>query len=766
MVIINPAPAALSPDDLSLFYTTDDLLSGSPILVFYGPTATSTQATHSRIQAHVFSPAGLQHFARLIISPTATFYSAVTCLPREEQGDEICRGLAFSLYKYFAELPINVKNTWEKQCNSLGNLPSAPKLFTESHAAMLASRMVRVQNVPEIINDVRQSLAEQALSWLDLDVVLPAGAIQKLDNPRESSLFDESEDDILQERYGQYAPIVKLFGDAAFLPTSKLRRAPSKPTALNKTQSFSRKQKENLRREMCELLDTEESFVSKIYDLIHSVAADFRQKAKSKGSGSSSPSEQALKGLFPPSLDKILEVNLGFMEAIRKILEETENDAIQDIESANDSIYVAPLRGQKDVQDVTGAFTIAKELVEWFPKFADCYTDYIQAHSDFSQFLKVFMKETGSSFSKRVHETGEQRLMSMLIEPVQRLPRYNLYIDNIVKQLPVRHPALKPFLKARDIISEICSRDSPSSQQMKVIERLRKLVFSWPPNFQPQGRLITAVDVVELPPPYHPELHGPGSTSGILLLFADFLVLLHKPSGSNVTARSIISDVDNAKGAESSSGPSGLIFHQHIKLSDVLLSEYSCGKIVQLISPTTSASQGERPRSRDCSINNIGIRIFYLSGSYEGKAHRWIEEVVKARVEGRFSESERESHKWEVRSISGELGLFSALFESSEGQNVEGRREPAKIRVVVDPAKTSKEIKVGEEGVEAVVSISILNADFYLLEITGLNDYGTRDCLTGFEFLPVLTKRYSPPARSCLSRYTAKQCVATHSVAY
>ncbi|KAF2188359.1 hypothetical protein K469DRAFT_737661 [Zopfia rhizophila CBS 207.26] len=739
MVTITPAPAALSPTDLSLFYTTDELLSHCPVLIFYGPTATSTQATHSRIQAHIFTPAGLQNFARLIISPTATFYSAVTCLPREEQGDEICRGLAFSLYKYFVELPVEIKNVWEKQYNSMGKLPSAPKLFSESHAAMIASRMVRVENVADIVADVRHTLGEQTLSWVDLDVVLPQGCIQKLENPRESTQFDESEDKTLEHRYGQYAPLVKLFGETAFLPTSKLRRAPSKPTALNRSQSFSRKQKENLRREMCELLDTEENYVSKIYDLIHSVAADFRQKAKHKNLTSTSPSEQALKGLFPPSLDKILEVNTNFLESIRTILEDTENDAIQDIENATDDIFVAPLRGQKDPPDVTGAVALAKALVVWFPQFGDCYTDYIGAHGDFSQFLKVFMKDTGSSFSKRVHETGEQRLMSMLIEPVQRLPRYNLYIDNIVKQLPVRHPAIKVFLKARDIISEICSREGPSTQQIKVSDRLRKMVFSWPPTFNPQGRLITAIDFVELSAPYYGELQGPTANSGIFLLFADFFVLLHKPHGCTITARSIIADLDNTKFAESLSGIVELIFHQQLKLCDVSLSEHSEGKILQLISPTPTASQPGRPRSRD--RQNIGIRMFYLAGSYEGKAHKCVEEVTKAKVEGRFPEAERESYKWEVRSISGELSLFSSVCEDIGGEVVEGRREPGKIQVMVDPSRFSKQANVGENGIELAISISLLEDGFFLLEITGVNGYGTRDRLTNVEFLPVLTKR-------------------------
>ena len=114
-VVINQEPAALPAADLSLFHTTDELLSHSPVLIFYGPTSTSAQTTNSRIQTHVFTPAGLSSYARLIISPTASFYNAVSCLPREEQGDEICRGLAFSLYKYFVELPTEVKTAWERR---------------------------------------------------------------------------------------------------------------------------------------------------------------------------------------------------------------------------------------------------------------------------------------------------------------------------------------------------------------------------------------------------------------------------------------------------------------------------------------------------------------------------------------------------------------------------------------------------------------------------------------------------------------------------
>ncbi|KAF2451335.1 hypothetical protein P171DRAFT_375415 [Karstenula rhodostoma CBS 690.94] len=740
MVIIAPEPAALSAADLSLFYTTDELLSNSPVLVFYGPTSTSTQATHSRIQAHVFTPAGLQNFARLIISPTAAFYQAVACLPREEQGDEICRGLAFSLYKYFVELPQDVKNAWERQYASGTRLPSAPALFSESHAAIVAARMVKVDNAADVIVHVRHALGEQTLSWLDLDVVLPQGTIKQLDNTRESAQFDESEDDILEQRYGSYAPVVKLLGETAFIPTSRLRRAPSKPTALNRSQTFSRTQKENLRREMCELLDTEENYVSKVYELVNTVAVEFRQKAKQKNGSSTSPNEQALKALFPPSLDAILDVNSQFLDVLRTVLEDTENDAIQDIEQATDDIFVAPLRGQKDPVDVTGALAVAKSLVEWLPRFGDCYTDYMGAHADFSQLLKGFTKDTNSSFSRRVYDTGEQRLMSMLIEPVQRLPRYNLYIDNIIKQLPKRHPAIKVFLKARDTISEICSREGPSVLQIKILDRLRKMVYSWPATCVPQTRLITTIDFVELSPPYHGELHGPSTTTGIFLLFADTLIVLHKPNGCSTTARSLMTDLDNPKFTVADVGSSELIFHQQLKLSDFFLSEHSEGNILQLISPTPTASQPGRPRSRDQQV--LGIRMFYLLGIYEGKAQKCVEEVTKARVEGRYSEAERESHKWEVRSLAGDLNMFSAITEDRTGQDPEGRREPAKVQIIVNTADAAQPVQpVQHSAVELTISISIQENGFYQLECNGNNGYTTRDKLTGMEFLPVLTKR-------------------------
>src|SRR5699024_12445933 len=51
---------------------------------------------------------------------------------------------------------------------------------------------------------------------------------------------------------------IRTLGPPIFLPTSRLKRAPSQPTNVSKSRLFSRSQKEALRLTMCEVVDTEE----------------------------------------------------------------------------------------------------------------------------------------------------------------------------------------------------------------------------------------------------------------------------------------------------------------------------------------------------------------------------------------------------------------------------------------------------------------------------------------------------------------------------
>ena len=346
MAVVVPAPPALS-GDLSLYHTTDPLLANAPILVFYGAAAT-IGATSSRIQVHIFSPAGHASYARLAVSPTSPFYSAVSNLPREEQGDEICRGLAFALKKYFSELSEYVKKAW---C-ALAKALSVSALFGDAHVAILATRMAKVENVDEVIGDIQEAFGEQRVSWMDVDVVLPGGSIKPPLNTLGSDDLDDSQ--LLAHRYGKYAEIIDSLGEVAFLPTSNIKRAPSKSTTIGRSASFLRHNKENVQKEMNELLETEQSYVSRITELHDTIERCL---------GHDSTSDDILT-VFSQPLRDIVKTNADFLTSLEDIIANIQQHALQDIQATNEQPS-AHQALQDFTADTQGLGAVSDCLCQW-----------------------------------------------------------------------------------------------------------------------------------------------------------------------------------------------------------------------------------------------------------------------------------------------------------------------------------------------------------------------------------------------------------------
>lgn len=655
MAAIQEAPN-ICGGELTLYCANDEYFS--TVFIFHGPVTTSAVASSSRIQLIIFTLAGFQKYSRITLSPTSPLYAAVNHLPREKQGDEVSRGLAVGILKYFAELTEPIKTCLIERAKGIRGVGRIPRMFDEMHAAEIANKMEKVENSPHIIACLQAAYMERKMPWLDIDLILPEGSIQPAGLGGDAE-HEATEANSLSSQFGAYAPIVQLFGESVFLPTSKLRRAPSQPTNVSKARQFSPQQKEALRLAMCEVVDTEERYVSKLYELVHSVVDDFRAKARAKSTTSASPSEETLIELFPPCLDQILKVNKGFLNAIRDVLESSEQEAIEDIEKGADA--PSDLKRRRDPQ---GAVMFAKILVDWFPKFSQPYRDYMQAHSGFSNTLSLFLKDQNSSFSKRIYETGEQKIRSMLMEPVQRLPRYSLLIDAMTSTLPSSHAALRPLLKARDTITEICSLDSTEDDdQEQAVKRLQKKVSMWPPTIRSTGRLITAVDVAELTAGYIPPDVSNGISPEMLLLFPEMLVLLKRESRCKLSARGFLAELENrsqsSKASEQEEGR--LLFAETLPLSSTQISQSACGNILYLNHFKSSTASNSMPERL--------IRAFHLVGADEGKAYRFLEETVKARFEFRFSEKERESGKWTLlahQSSPSSLNLMTAICEEGE----------------------------------------------------------------------------------------------------
>lgn len=788
----------LSPDAVTLYLATDPLLGHLPILAFHGPSTTANFTLNSsRIQVHIYSPAGFQSFPRLTISPNSDFYSVVTHLPREFQGDEVCRGLAFALYKYFSELSESVKTYLRtKYPTTRGRRPgSAPALFGEQHAADLAKAMSRVEsNAAEYLHALECALQPQHVSNIDLDLVLPPGAISQPSIDGDDGFNeDEDEDAILDPTLRQYdsayTPLVKLFGEPVFLPTSKLRRAPSRPSSLNhRSKAFTRDQKVELRMQMGELVDTEERYVIKLTELVKHIADDFRQTAKSTPMSSAYPSVDDIDRLFPRSADRILQINSAFMQDLRRIMDETEDDAVRDLDtpytygSASSRTMLSTgggvtTGGSVRVKDPSGALAMAKIFLEWFPKFTDCYQEYIRASQHFPQLLSKLLDSSQSEFRDRVIQTtGEQVLRSILIEPVQRLPRYSLFIDQIVGCLPITHPALQLMLRARDVITNICSMDDPLENKPHVVNRLRNLVESWPPDLEPKGRLVLAADFVELSAPYNVDAINTGSpdSAGLFLIFSDCLVMVKKKERAGVTyaGRDLLREIDKPSPAgllvsmtNAAGGPGtyDFAFCGWHKLADVRFTESADGRLVWMAS--TQEMKGTHA-GEYVSGKAITSRCFVLKETFEAKAMRWAEDVVKARIEGRFSEAERETPTWTLRSVrlpeNNNMGLHAAVFQEAAEQLIEGRREPAPVRVVFDNHRGTKGAPVGHYGVEIVVEVrtdagrssigsatssnnqgnyGTANDNRIVMNTVGLNGKRYTDDIAQDDFLPTLSRR-------------------------
>jgi hypothetical protein len=697
----------------------------------------------SRIQAHILTPAGFQSYPRITISPAAPLYAAVNHLPRDKQGDEVCRGLAVSMLKYFAELSDPAKECLQALARAGKPGGQIPKMFDEMHAADLANRMVKVENTTEIVRDIRGAFQERRVPWVDVDVVLPAGTIQPPEPPdHDTQDPDEHADaeESVDAHYGTYSPLIRALGAPMFLPTSRLKRAPSQPTNVSRSKFFSQSQKQSLRLTMCEVVDTEERYVSKLYSLVCEVAEEFRARAQGKGPSSTSPNESDLATLFPPCLNEIYDVNMGFLEVIRSVLEETERDAIADITEGTELSSSASQRAMDEERDAIGAVAFANALLEWFPKFSQPYGDYMRAHNAFTQTLNLFMRDKNSSFSKRVYETGEQKLRSLLMEPVQRLPRYSLLIDSMTSSLPLVHPAVRPLLKARDIIKDICSLDDPSSTNHdQGFRRLTELVDGWPSTILPTGRLITAVDFNELSSPYHLDFADVEADSGIMLLYKNCLVLLSKNPECRMTARGLMAELDNASStAPGVAGPlassAEIRVVQVYDLHTVRCMQSTCGRILFL----APASVTSKP-TQNTTVDLLALEPVAM---YGGRAGRIVEEIIKAKIEGRFSEGERESGKWSLRSPSGtvgNLGILACVFEDEQGVKM-SRPAASKIRVVFDTPRALCSKALSDSDLEVVISVSLAE-DQYRVNVDSIVGTSSSDIVTVESFIPVLSKR-------------------------
>jgi hypothetical protein len=265
-------------------------------------------------------------------------------------------------------------------------------------------------------------------------------------------------------------------------------------------------------------------------------------------------------------------------------------------------------------------------------------------------------------------------------------------------------------------------------------------VDAWPAKTFPDGRLVTAVDVNEVTPPYQLDQQPSNSGAGILLVFKNCLVILSKPAESRTTARGLLADIDNAASPTndmSVSLPSAeLKVVQILELHVVRCMQSACGRMLFVV----PAAYKSHPGALDSSADLLALE---LTGMYEGRASRLIEEITKAKIEGRFSEKEREGSKWTLRSPAGTAGCTSILAcvcEEGETSALDKIRSSS-IRIVFDTSRAICSQILARDNLDIVLSLSPPNGDQFRLDIETVIGTSSTDSVSVDTFVATLARR-------------------------
>ena len=435
--------AVLSPSDVPVIYYAEDPPFLPRILVFYSPVqSVGSLASTSRIRTTILSAAGFKSFGAFSVAPNSSYYSAVHKLPEDKQRDDVSRGIAFALCRYFSEVPTEVKNAIADEAQAHG----ISLKWGQAHAAQVTCRMRKVTNTEEILDALRPFSKERPSS-----PVTPMKPLSSIRKTRPSFLPPEAGNNTSSRTSYAQTPSKRI-------PSGPSRRTPSTSTpAHRKTSSMpapkqSFEQLESLRFKMCEFVDTEDRYITRVQELIELVTSQGRSPKSLSSKFSSSRNQKAVNAMiqFPSLLDQIKDLNLAFLDDIETALQSSEEPALRFLDEAQNN----PVLFQ-NTKDPIGIYTFAKVLLNHFPKFPMPYREYLDLHSQISSNLDQYLKEGTYSV---------QQAPSLLMEPAQRISRYGLYIDTMLPHVPAHFTvAIRTLEKARKIIAEICEMEPAAS---------------------------------------------------------------------------------------------------------------------------------------------------------------------------------------------------------------------------------------------------------------------------------------------------------------
>ncbi|PVF99989.1 hypothetical protein CPB86DRAFT_702137 [Serendipita vermifera] len=272
-----------------------------------------------------------------------------------------------------------------------------------------------------------------------------------------------------------------------------------------------------------ELVSTEQTYVKRLRILKQDYADPLRNFSKKK--------EEALldkykaKTLFG-NIDQLIPVNEAFLHDLEKMI------------------------GPSGQRLVGGVGDVC--LKHFRDKRAfDCYNLYFAKREE---ALAIFEEEATkggkSGFAAYIdrikYSSADVRnrlgLRELLAEPIQRIPRYTMMWQNIIKEMDESDPQRAKLMEAERIASKIASCESDDqTKRATTMYCLERTIEGFPPGLISNGRrFVDCIDVEDMPVETQPISSGASVSSGglgalhcTLFLFDDRLIIVKRPNGAS-----------------------------------------------------------------------------------------------------------------------------------------------------------------------------------------------------------------------------------------
>eukprot|EP01083_Nonionella_stella_P177341 622996_1 len=201
--------------------------------------------------------------------------------------------------------------------------------------------------------------------------------------------------------------------------------SPKKPAPLSDAEKKARRSR-NRERAVRELLSTEKTYVRLLTNLVKHFVTELR-------SNTSMLSSEDYRFLFPGDIIVILGLNQTFLEDLTGVIEGDWN---------NENTKIG-------------------HILQTFCPHFKMYQNYCNIYNKAATRLAKLRKKSNSAFSKYCDKQNEQKyfnnlpLESLIILPIQRIPRYNILLKEIIKNTESDHPDLEQLQQALSKISEV-----------------------------------------------------------------------------------------------------------------------------------------------------------------------------------------------------------------------------------------------------------------------------------------------------------------------